>query len=160
MADEMDMSGVGNDAILQALQQPLTLQELDYAQVWAHPHNQWVHFPIALGLTGVVLVLLARRWPSLYTSAAVCLTMGALGGVTASITGWLQRESFTTGPWSYVLQVHQTFGFLASAYLVLCAFVSWRPAFRPWLWLYVLPLAVGLFVAALYGGFLSSSSSL
>ena len=152
------MSGVGDGAILQALQQPLTLQELDYAQMLAHPHNQWVHFPIALGLTGAVLVLLARRWPQLYFSAALCLSLGAAGGMLASLTGWLQREAFSVGPWSYVLQVHQTFGLLASAYLLLCAYVSWRPAFRPWLWLYVLPLAAGLLAAALYGGFLSSSA--
>ncbi|HET7292470.1 MAG TPA: hypothetical protein VFM88_08600, partial [Vicinamibacteria bacterium] len=51
-----------------------------------HLHNKIVHFPIALGIAGAVLLLLSYRWPQFGPGARALLVLAAL-------TAWVAVRS-------------------------------------------------------------------
>src|SRR5262245_44976209 len=57
------------------------------AALFEHMHNKIVHFPIALGLAAAVLLLGRGRWEAYLPVAAWLLTVAALFGAAAYLSG-------------------------------------------------------------------------
>ena len=86
-------------------------------------HPAVVHFPVALLMAAALAQFLAlvRRSPSLASTAHFCLTLGALGTVGATVTGWLWATIE-----GYDAPVHRWFGVATTCF----ALATWIFATR------------------------------
>jgi len=71
-----------------------------------HLHNKLVHFPIVLGLAGLVLLVLAGRRPELLPVAHATIWLAAASAVAAYFSGRFLEEAFKGRPKEWLMQVH------------------------------------------------------
>lgn len=71
-----------------------------------HLHNKLVHFPIVLGLAGLVLLVLAGRRPELLPVAHATIWLAAASAVAAYFSGRFLEEGFKGRPKEWLMQVH------------------------------------------------------
>jgi len=123
-----------------------------------HPHNKLVHFPIALSLAGLLLLLLSRRGGSgLADGARWLIGLSALGAAAAFVTGLLQARAFRGDALEWVVKVHRSWGTAGAAVLVVWALLAaWRPSRRYALAWGFLAVVIVL-IAAFYGGIVAYS---
>jgi uncharacterized membrane protein len=83
---------VTSDAAVEALIPEVTQPTSLLARVWAfqgYLHPATVHFPVALLLVGGAFVVVSWRYPMLGQNVAlVCLFLGTLSSIVASMMGW------------------------------------------------------------------------
>jgi len=81
-------------------------------------HTAVVHFPIALFMVAAALESwqLVRRKPELSRATPVCLVIGALSAVAASLFGWLLNES--DGGGGDLVGVHKWVGLVTTAAMI------------------------------------------
>lgn len=119
-----------------------------------HLHNKIVHFPIALGIAGAVLLLLSHRWPQFGAGARLLLVLAALSAWMAVRSGLAQEEALEGGELGEWLKRHEEFGKWTALALSVTALVSLIKQARPIHWLLAL-IAIGLVsYTAFLGGIL------
>jgi hypothetical protein len=76
------------------------------ARVWSFQgflHPATVHFPIALFLVGGLFVVLGWKWPALGTQVPlVCLLLGAVTAIAATMMGWSFAVEKGYGSWTKI----------------------------------------------------------
>jgi hypothetical protein len=92
--------------------------------MWSHMHNKIIHFPLALGVTGSVLMLFARKRPEMLPTIRVLLIIAALFAVAAYFTGKAQEEPFEEGEMHEFVELHQWFGIASGVFLWAGVFIS------------------------------------
>lgn len=122
---------------------------------FSHLHNKVVHFPLALGITGALFLLLSYRRPQLLPAARLLLVLAALTALAAYLTGREQKEDFEDGALALYLERHELLGKLSGATLALTAALSFVPSARRFLWLLALAVLMVLSMTGLLGGILS-----
>jgi len=95
--------------------------------MWSHMHNKLIHFPLALGVTGSVLILFARKRPGMLPTIRILLIIAALFAVAAYFTGKAQEEPFEEGEMHEFVELHQWFGIASGICLWAGIFVSGKP---------------------------------
>jgi uncharacterized membrane protein len=120
-----------------------------------HLHNKVVHFPLALGFAGALLLLLSYRWPQLEPASRLLLLVAAASAVAAYFTGRAQEEEFERGALREYFERHEVMGKISGATLALTAGLSFVAKARPWLWLFALAVLAALSFTGLLGGILS-----
>lgn len=82
-----------------------------------NPHPIVVHFPIALFIVAVACELLAYffRSQALRTAALINGATAAVFAFVAVVTGLMAKTLVTGGPASFVLESHETMGYLVLA---------------------------------------------
>jgi uncharacterized membrane protein len=123
--------------------------------VFHHLHNKVVHFPLALGFAGALLLLLSYRWPQLAPASRLLLLVAAASAVAAYFTGRAQEEEFEDGALAEYLERHELMGKISGATLTLTAGLSFIRKARPILWLLALALLALLSITGTLGGILS-----
>jgi len=125
------------------------------AALTQHLHNKVVHFPLALGLSGAVLLLLAYRWPQFGPGARLLLVVAALTAWVAVRSGIAQREDLEGGELQLWLDRHELAGKWTAAAVTLAAALALLKQARPIHWLLAL-LVMGLLGwTAFLGGILA-----
>ena len=122
-----------------------------------HRHNQIVHFPIALGVTGVLFLLLGYRNDEQKKFGRMLLGLAFLASVAAYFTGHAQEEPFEEGRLTDVLGLHEKMGLGVAAGLLLGWILSFIEKARPWYWLYLIGLAILIVGTGAIGGVLAHS---
>jgi uncharacterized membrane protein len=130
--------------------QPAPLVIDPRAALFHHPHNKIVHFPIALGSAGALLLLLSYRWPQFGAGARLLLVLAALSAWIAVRSGEAQEADLEGGELGAWLDRHEDFGKWTAWALSLTAVAALIKRARPILWLLAL-LVLGL---VSYTGFL------
>jgi uncharacterized membrane protein len=121
----------------------------------SHLHNKIVHFPLALGTTAALFLLLSLKWPQLEPAARLLLILAALGAVAAYFSGQAQEEAFEDGPLREYLERHELLGQITGGTLLAGAALSFVRKARPWLWLVALLILGLLSATGFLGGILS-----
>jgi uncharacterized membrane protein len=123
--------------------------------LFSHLHNKVVHFPLALGSAGALLLLLSYRRPQFWPAARLLLLVAAASALAAYLTGRAQEDEFEDGALALYLARHQLLGKISGATLALTAALSFAPKARRWLWLLALAILVALSLTGMLGGILS-----
>ena len=92
-------------------------------------HPMWVHFPVAMLPSALLLYMLAHllKRQSLGDSARICLYLGTLGGVAAAISGWLGESSIPHNDTiHHMMQTHKIIGIGVVVSLVVLSVMSYR----------------------------------
>jgi uncharacterized membrane protein len=123
-----------------------------------HLHNKVVHFPLALGCTAALLLLLSYRWPQYWPAARLLILLAAVSAVAAYFTGKAQEEDVENGPLRRYFELHESLGITSAIALWLGWALTLTPRARPWLWLYALLLLAFLSGTGFLGGILSHAA--
>ncbi len=119
-----------------------------------HLHNKIVHFPIALGTAGAILLLLSYRWPQFGAGARLLLVVAAVTAWMAVQSGKAQEDALAGGELGEWLERHEAFGKWTAIALTLTALVCLIQRARPAHWLLAL-IVIGLVsYTAFLGGIL------
>ena len=118
----------------------------------SHWHNKLVHFPIALGLLGVLFMLASLRWPSAASLGRWSLFLAALGSLAAIVTGLQSGDEYDGTSLVKALELHEDLGKATGLGLLAAWLLSFFDGAKKWAWVAYLGLA-GLisFMAALGG---------
>jgi uncharacterized membrane protein len=113
------------------------------AALFDHLHNKIVHFPLAAGVLGAVLLLLSYRWPQFGPGARFVLLVAAVSAWAAVWTGLGQAEDLEGGELGVWLERHELFGEITATALTLTAIAALVRQARAFAWLLAL-LLLGL----------------
>ncbi|HYM81299.1 MAG TPA: hypothetical protein VEY91_07790 [Candidatus Limnocylindria bacterium] len=120
-----------------------------------HVHNKLVHFPIVLSLTGLALLVGARRRPALEPAARALIWAAAAFAIAAFFAGRSQEAAFDDTPRQWLVELHERWGTFTAIGIVLWGIITaWKPARRfalPWGVLVV----IAVLIVAFYGGVVS-----
>lgn len=125
------------------------------AALATHPHNKVVHFPIALGAAGAVLLLLSYRWPQFGAGARLLLVVAALSAWVAARSGHAQAADLEGGGLDIWLERHEGFGDWTTWALTLTAAIVLVRRARPVQWLFAVLVLILLSVTGFLGGILA-----
>lgn len=125
------------------------------AAIRHHVHNKIVHFPIALGSVGALLLLLSYRWPQFGAGARALLVIAALTAWLAVRSGLAQEEDLEGGELGLWLDRHEDAGKWAALALTLAAILALVKQARPIHWLLALVALALVGYAGFLGGILA-----
>jgi uncharacterized membrane protein len=77
--------------------------------VMSDPHNKLIHFPIVLGLTAAVMVLISRRKPQYEPVAFWLVWFALLSTLAAYFSGFYQSTEFMHRPKRWIMETHERF---------------------------------------------------
>lgn len=121
----------------------------------SHRHNKVVHFPIALGLAGVLFGLLAYKFESMKSSSRWLLFLAALASIAAILSGRAQEDSVEGVLAKQVFEAHEMQGYITCGLLWLNWLMSFFESARKWSWVLLLILAVVILGTSMMGGYLA-----
>jgi uncharacterized membrane protein len=134
---------------------PAPLQIDPKLALTTHLHNKVVHFPIALGAAGAVLLLLSYRWPQFGAGARLLLVVAALAAWVAARSGHAQAADLEGGGLDIWLERHEDFGNWTTWALTLTALIALVKRARPVQWLFALLVLALLSATGFLGGILA-----
>lgn len=134
---------------------PQPLQIDTKAALASHLHNKVVHFPIALGAAGAILLLLSYRWPQFGPGARLLLVVAALSAWVAVRSGLAQEADLEGGGLDLWLERHENFGKWTAGALTLTAVVVLVKRARPVHWLFAIVVLGLLSLTGFLGGILA-----
>jgi uncharacterized membrane protein len=73
-------------------------------------HNKTIHFPIALSIAGLALMLFSRGRPGMESAARALVWGAAAFAVVAYFSGQAQEKQFDGRPKEWVVEVHEKWG--------------------------------------------------
>jgi uncharacterized membrane protein len=121
----------------------------------SHRHSKIVHFPLALGLAGVLFGLLAYKFQSFQSSSRWLLFLAAIASVLAILAGRAEQDGIEGTVARQVLEGHEMQGYIACGMLWLNWLLSFFPSARKWSWVLLLMLGVVLSFTGMLGGALA-----
>lgn len=95
-------------------------------QLTGHAHAALSHFPIALLVVGVVLDIVARRRPSLASTAWLMWVIGTVAAVISTVSGLIAHLPYTEPRATQAIEVHQYLAFATTAVFVVLTLWRWR----------------------------------
>lgn len=117
---------------VEAMVLPKTFTERAWlAQGFLHPAT--VHFPVALLTVGALFVVVGWKWPELGTQIPmICLILGCISAIVASVMGWSFATEKGYGSWSRFDEAmitrdifwHRWGGVFVSAVSIICVVIA------------------------------------
>lgn len=123
--------------------------------VSSHLHNKIIHFPLALGFAGAVLILLSYRWPQYRSAARLLLAVAAVSAVAAYFTGRAQEEPFEKGEMEPFLGAHKNLGTATAVALWIGVFLTGFSQYKKLLVFYAIILLLLISATGFFGGILA-----
>ncbi len=125
------------------------------AALSTHRHNKLVHFPLALGVTGLFFLIACLRYESLRSAGRWMVFLAAVSSIAAVLTGRGQAEDVEGAALRQVLEGHEFIGTTAMFGLWLSWVLSLMDSATKWRWAVYLLVALGLLGAGFQGGILA-----
>ncbi len=123
--------------------------------LFGHLHNKIIHFPLALGVVGAILLLAGYRWPQYRSAARLLILIAAICAIVAYFTGKAQEAAFEESELETILEWHETMGISTAILLWIGVVMDRIPPLRRWQWVWALLLLVALSVTGFLGGMLA-----
>lgn len=160
--DAQSVAGSAQDAVAGAMDKAEAVAQSKPADVLkrsldSHWHNKIVHFPVALGIFGVIFFVLSLRWAQYLWPSRLLLLSAILGGLAAILTGGIAAEEFRGTSMMETIHAHAKAGKLSMILLALMLLLTWFPSFKKWSWAVGLLAIAVLAVAGALGGALAAS---
>lgn len=123
----------------------------------SHWHNKIVHFPVALGIFGVLFYLISLRWPSTLASARLLMASALALGLAALLTGEVAEEGFRGTSMMETVHAHENAGKAGLILLALMLLLTWFPSLKKWSWIVGILAIASIVMAGAFGGALAAS---
>lgn len=123
--------------------------------IFEHLHNKVIHFPIALSITAFFLSILNFRYKKYDQTILILVIIAFVTSIVAIITGLNQESHFEGEAKEWIVEIHETIGFIIAFLLFLWVIVLKIPAIKKYHW--IVGFAVVLLVSAtgFLGGIIS-----
>lgn len=121
----------------------------------SHLHNKIIHFPLALGLAGAILILLGYKWPHYQSAARFLLLIAAASAIAAYFTGRAQEEPFEEGEMKSFLEWHRTLGITTGVVLWIGVLLTSFSQYKKLLLFYAIGLLILISATGFLGGILA-----
>lgn len=152
---EKNLAGAREEAEQEASETLLPPDVTFTEAVVDHMHNKLVHFPLALGLVGALLLLRSKKEKWLGASRLL-LFLAALVSIAAVLAGDAAEEHFNeAGKYAGTLEWHESMGITTAVMLWVGLVLTFVRDARKWLWLYGLALAAVITFTGFLGGVLA-----
>lgn len=135
------------EAVVQA--EPLNVLK---ASLPTHLHNKLVHFPLALGIFGILFYLMSARWTSYLWPSRVLLATALVTAFASMVTGWGQRDGVQGTSLVETLEWHMHMGQISTALLALSLLLTFFPSARKWSWVILVAGVAALLITGALGG--------
>lgn len=105
---------------------------MNFVQVFGRLHPLVLHFPVALIVLAAVVEAARLKWdrPALAQLVPFLLTVGALGALSASATGWVFAHDYFPPPSDgWMLTWHRWLGIATTGIASMAAWIAWHHAY-------------------------------
>jgi len=127
-------------------------KEVTPAAAFEHIHNKVIHFPIALSIVGILLMIIGYKDDKYWSALKIIIPFAALMSIVAVIAGLSQAMPFEGTSTYSLVETHKLLGSGVLASLILWSVALYVEKFKKLVW----PLAILTFIlisiAGLYGG--------
>jgi len=128
------------------------IKEVTIGAAFEHIHNKVIHFPIALTVIGVLLMLIGYKDDKYKETLKVIIPIAALFAIVAVLSGLNQAEPFE-GTLTYgLVETHELLGFGILASLILWSLTYYVKKLKKFTWLFAILTISLVSLAGLYGG--------
>lgn len=128
------------------------IKEVTFGAAFEHIHNKVIHFPIALTVIGVLLMVIGYKDNKYWSALKVIIPTAALFTIIVIFSGLNQAEPFE-GTLSYgLVETHELLGFGVLASLILWSLTFFFKKLEKFIWLFAILTISLVSLAGLYGG--------
>lgn len=128
---------------------------VDSGSIFEHLHNKIIHFPIALSITAFFFSILNSRYKKYDQTILILVIIAFVTSIVAIMTGLNQESHFENESKEWIVDIHETIGFIIGAFLLLWAIVLKLPAVRKYNWIVGLVVVLLVSVTGFLGGIIS-----
>ncbi len=123
--------------------------------IFEHLHNKIIHFPIAISITAFFLSILNFRYKKYDQTILILVIIAFVTSIVAIITGLNQESHFEGGAKEWIVEIHETIGFVIAACLLLWAIVLKIPTIKKYHWIVGIAVALLVSITGFLGGIIS-----
>lgn len=128
---------------------------VSFESVFEHLHNKVVHFPIALSITAFFLSILNFRYKKYDQAIWILVIIAFVTSIVAIITGLNQESHFEGEAKEWIVEIHETIGFIIASFLLLWAVTLKISAVKKYHWIIGLVVVLLVSVTGFLGGIIS-----
>lgn len=123
--------------------------------IFEHLHNKVIHFPIALSITAFFLSILNFRYKKYDQTILILVIIAFVTSIVAIITGLNQESHFEGEAKEWIVDIHETIGFIIASLLLLWVIALKIPAIKKYHWIFGLAVVLLVSVTGFLGGIIS-----
>jgi uncharacterized membrane protein len=128
------------------------VEEITFGSIFEHMHNKLVHFPIALSVIALFLLIVGGKENKYLGAIRIIVSFAAVFSVVTVITGILQIGPFVGTPTFELVKVHRLLGFGVLASLILWTISLYVNRFNKFVYFFAILTFLLVTVTGLYGG--------
>ncbi|NOX65657.1 MAG: hypothetical protein GXO85_07620 [Chlorobi bacterium] len=129
--------------------------EVTFGAVFEHIHNKVIHFPIALTVIGLLLMLLGYKDNKYEGALKIIIPFAALMTIVAVFAGLSQAEPFEGTAAYGLVETHELLGFGVLASLILWSVALYVEKLKKFIWAFAILTFLLVSAAGLYGGIIA-----
>ena len=123
--------------------------------IFDHLHNKVIHFPIALSITAFFLSILNFRYKKYDQTILILVVIAFVTSIVAITTGLNQASHFEGEAKEWIVEIHETIGFIIGGFLLLWAIALRLPATKKYHWIVGLVVVLLVSATGFLGGIIS-----
>ena len=128
------------------------IKEVNLSAAFEHIHNKVIHFPIALSVVGILLMIVGYKDDKYWSALKIIIPFAALMSIVAVFAGLSQAEPFEGTSTYGLVETHKLLGFGVLASLILWSIVLYVEKFKKLVWPFAFLTLILISLAGLYGG--------
>ncbi|VAX21358.1 hypothetical protein MNBD_IGNAVI01-1483 [hydrothermal vent metagenome] len=128
------------------------VEEVTIGAVFEHIHNKVIHFPIALTIIGLLLMILGYKDNKYLGAIKIIIPFAALMTIVAVFAGLSQAEPFEGTAAYGLVETHELLGFGVLASLILWSIALYVKKLEKFIWALAILTFLLVSAAGLYGG--------
>ncbi len=128
------------------------IKEVTLSAAFEHIHNKVIHFPIALSVVGILLMIVGYKDDKYWSALKIIIPFAALMSIVAVFAGLSQAEPFEGTSTYGLVETHKLLGFGVLASLILWSIALYVEKFKKLVWPFAVLTLILISLAGLYGG--------
>ncbi|NOX17780.1 MAG: hypothetical protein GXO87_05800 [Chlorobi bacterium] len=128
------------------------VKEVTFDSAFQHIHNKVIHFPIALTVIALLLMLLGYKDEKYLGAIKIIIPTAALLTIVVVLSGLQQAEPFEGTSTYALVETHELLGFGVLASLILWSVSLYVEKLKKFTWIFAILTFVLVSITGLYGG--------